>query len=175
MEPLADLCGERLLRDEVGVALEGTRDRPLVPQRDAIGDLESRFLAQIVQMVGELARETLELELRRELGLERDGSTRLAAHSVTRRTLVGAQDLRVFTPAADRAARPSSTTRRAARIRRSRSSSIRSGCSSGYAVRCTDASALGDACRTAPSYMSSARNGVTGASSRISVVSASYS
>src|SRR5206468_4843955 len=43
--------------------------------------------------------------------------------------------VRVFTPADARAARPNSTTRRAARIRRSRSSSRRSACSLGYASK----------------------------------------
>src|SRR5438552_17410110 len=46
-------------------------------------------------MVGELARETLELELRRDLGLECDGRTRVAAHRVTRRPFVGDEDLGV--------------------------------------------------------------------------------
>src|SRR3989440_12615302 len=95
VEPLADPCRERLLRDEVAVALEGARNRALVAQRDAIGDLESRLFAQVVQMVGELAREAFQLELRRELGLERDRRPRVAAARVARRTFVGDEDLGV--------------------------------------------------------------------------------
>src|SRR5437867_4057671 len=43
-----------------------------VAERDAIGDLESGFLAHVVQMVGKLARETFELEIGGRLRLQRD-------------------------------------------------------------------------------------------------------
>ena len=45
MKPLADLRRESLLGDEVAIALEGSRDRALVAQGDAIGDLETCFFA----------------------------------------------------------------------------------------------------------------------------------
>ena len=60
-EPLFDARGERLLGDEVAIPLEGTPDGTRVTQRDAVGNLETRLLAEVVQVVRELASETFEL------------------------------------------------------------------------------------------------------------------
>src|SRR5439155_1690623 len=115
--------------------------------------------------MGDLAREAFELELGRTLRLERHRRSGVTAHGVARRALMRDQH----------PARPSSPTRRAARMRRSRSSSRRSGRSSGYVVRWTDASAPGAAAsRASPWYMSSLTNGITGAIRRMRVLSVSY-
>src|SRR2546428_809297 len=103
--------------------------------------------------MGDLAPEAFELELGRTLRLERHPRSGVTA----------------------RGARPSWTARRAARMRRSRSSSRESGRSSGYVVRWTDASAPGAAAsRASPWYMSSLTNGITGAIRRTRVLSVSY-
>src|SRR4051812_17079272 len=73
-----DAAREHLFSDLVGVALDDRGDRAVVAERDAVGDVEARLLAQLVQLVRELARETFRLELGRERGVERDDETLLA-------------------------------------------------------------------------------------------------
>src|SRR2546426_898575 len=81
-ETWGHLRRESLVGDEVAVAFERGRDRARVTHRDPVRDLEASLLAYVVQVVSDLARETFELELRGELGLERDGRSGVAAHGV---------------------------------------------------------------------------------------------
>src|SRR5258706_8751533 len=71
MESFSEARRQRLLFDEVAVALEHARNWPRIPERNAIGDVQARLLPHVVQVVRELAREPFELELRRDLSFER--------------------------------------------------------------------------------------------------------
>src|SRR5437660_11289789 len=73
---------QRLLGDEVAMSPDRGGEPTPVAERDAIGDLESRFLAHVVQMVGKLARETFELEIGGRLRLQRDRGSGVTRHGV---------------------------------------------------------------------------------------------
>src|SRR5437773_5646190 len=87
-ESLGYLRREGLFGDEVAVALERDRDRARETHRDAVSDLKPGLLAQVVQVMGDLARESFELELRRAFGLECHGRSRIAANGMTGCALV---------------------------------------------------------------------------------------
>src|SRR5438309_349822 len=131
-EAAGDARRERFLGHELAVGREGVRDRAVVAQHDPVGDVEAGLLAQVVQVV-------------RELALSSAPRSRSFASNTTMSLGSG---IRVFTPALDRAARPSATTRMAARMRRSSSSSRRAGSSWGKSLWCTDAGAPRTAART---------------------------
>src|SRR5437773_3595798 len=61
METLGEARRQRLLLYEVAVAPEHAPDGTGVAERDAIGNVEPRFLAHVVQVVRELSRKTFEL------------------------------------------------------------------------------------------------------------------
>src|SRR6266550_1294232 len=82
-ESLDHIRREGLFGDEVAVALECSRDRSRVAQRDPVSDVEPGVLAQVIQMMCDLARESFDLELRRAFGLERHGRSRVAANGMT--------------------------------------------------------------------------------------------
>src|SRR5687768_13676092 len=84
-EALLDGDRERLALDQAPELLDRLRDGPRVAQADPVGDLEPGLLAQVVQLVDELARETFLLEVRRERGLERGDRSGVAADRVTGR------------------------------------------------------------------------------------------
>src|SRR5439155_12857819 len=82
-QPALHARREDFLGDVVLEPLDRRSDRAVVAQRDTVRDIEPRFLAQIVELVRELAGETLRLELRRQRGVERDDETQLARDRVT--------------------------------------------------------------------------------------------
>src|SRR5439155_5977158 len=81
-QPALHARREDFLGDVVLEPLDRRSDRAVVAQRDTVRDIEPRFLAQIVEFVRELARQSLGLEFGRERGVERDDETRLARHGV---------------------------------------------------------------------------------------------
>src|SRR2546430_14148806 len=94
-QSLAEARRQRLLLNEVPVPLERARDRTRVAERDAIRDLEARLFTQVVEMVRELSRQPLELELGRHLCFERDDRAGVPADRVPGRALMRDEHLGV--------------------------------------------------------------------------------
>src|SRR5438093_3932894 len=109
LQALAHARRERLLRDEVAVALERARDGSRVAKRNPVRDVETGVLAEIVQVMRELARESFELELGSQLRLERHRRAGVASHRVAGRALMRDEDLRVRELEAFDADRPVTT------------------------------------------------------------------
>ena len=90
---LRDGCREHLASEEIGEALDRLPQCALVPQHDAIGDIEAGFPPQGVHVMGQLAREAFRLKLGRRVGDECGDRPRVTPDRVSRRSLVAHQYL----------------------------------------------------------------------------------